>query len=358
MRTPRQQLYDKFYYNFERWIFAAFQNARAFKRVTGKKFSREFYKTYRTVIRPYWKQFGVRSSLLWVKDNYLITGDLDPRYIPYDLYITKILPHFNPLIFTAPLSDKNLSTSLYPQAKHPETVFKYMSGQHCLEDYTPISFQDALARIEPEGRYVVKPSRDSSEGKGVRFFTGGEDAAALLASYRGIDYIVQRAVVQHPDIAALNPTSVNTIRIITLLFHGKATVLSAILRVGSPGSQVDNMGAGGLCFPIHPDGAIETVACAYRDGRVAFIDRTGDPLYEGYRVPSYDRVSAAAAALAEKTPHIKYIAWDFAVDDAGDPVLIEFNISIPGQNQENCGPTFGDLTDQVLAEVFGKKEKP
>ena len=40
------------------------------------------------------------------------------------------------------------------------------------------------------------------------------------------------------------------------------------------------------------------------------------------------------------------------MDKTGDPVLIEFNVHVPGQNQEICGPTFADLTEEVLAEVF------
>ena len=37
-----------------------------------------------------------------------------------------------------------------------------------------------------------------------------------------------------------------------------------------------------------------------------------------------------------------------------EPVFIEYNVC-PGSNQITCGPTFGDLTERVLEEVFVKK---
>ena len=45
----------------------------------------------------------------------------------------------------------------------------------------------------------------------------------------------------------------------------------------------------------------------------------------------------------------------FAVGEDGTPVMIEFNIK-PGQNQiGGKEPSFGDLTDEVLEEVFIRK---
>ena len=53
--------------------------------------------------------------------------------------------------------------------------------------------------------------------------------------------------------------------------------------------------------------------------------------------------------------HFRIIGWDIAVDRAGEPVLVEFNAP-PGQMQGTNGPIFGDLTDAVLEEVFGRRK--
>lgn len=355
MRSARQKLYDDFYYNFERRLVAVFENFRVLRRTAGQRFDPAVKKAFREEIRPYWARFGVRAKLRWVKDNYLVNGSLDPRYIPNDLYITKIVPHFNPLDSVNTLTDKNLTDLLYPDMKQPETVFRHMSGTYCLRDFSPISREEALALLEPGMACVIKPARDSSEGMDVCFFTDPAQGAALADRYAGIDYIVQKAIRQHPGTAALNGSSVNTLRLVTLLFRGEARLLSAILRAGSPGSQVDNIGAGGWQYTIRPDGTLTDTAYASRNGRPVFVkERHGELVFAGRAIPAFDRVRDTALALAARTPHLKLIAWDFAVDENGDVVLIELNASMPGQNQETCGPTFGDLTDRVLAEVFGK----
>lgn len=357
MRSSKQKLYDNFYYGFERWLTARYEDARARRRVRGVKFPRAFYDNYKNVVRPYWAQFGVRSKLHWVKSNYLLNGSLDPRYIPNDLYIEKIVPHLNPLSSVATLTDKNLNSLLFPDAARPATAFKHMSGQYCREDFSPLTRAEAAALLLPEQGYVIKPARDSSEGMDVRFFTTADDIGAMMDRYAGTDYIVQAAVRQHPALAALNPSSVNTLRFVTLLSGGETHLLSAILRVGAPGSRVDNIGAGGYQLTFRPDGTLTEVAYTVANGKPVFLrDRIGDIPFAGREIPGYHEARDMVLALAARTPHLRFIAWDIAIDEQARPVLIEFNASIPGQNQETCGPTFGELTDDVLTEVFGRKE--
>ncbi|MGM9615747.1 MAG: sugar-transfer associated ATP-grasp domain-containing protein [Oscillospiraceae bacterium] len=359
MRSSRQKLYDDFYYGFERWLVVLFEDFRARKRVRKIQFSPEFYTNFKNVVRPYWAQFGVRPKLCRIKDNYLLHHSLDPRYIPGDLYLRKIIPHFNPLDSVNTLTDKNLNSLLYPAAPRPATAFKHMSGQYCLDDFTPVTRAEAIARIAPGQGYVIKPSRDSSEGMDVRFFTAEDDLDELLNRFRGADYIVQEAVRQHPVLASLNDSSVNTLRFVTLLFQGKAHLLSAILRVGAPGSRVDNIGAGGYQLTFRPDGTLTDVAYTIVHGKPVFLrEQIGDIRFAGMAIPGFHEARELVLSLAAQTPHLKLIAWDIAIDEQARPVLIEFNASMPGQNQETCGPTFGDLTDDVLAEVFGKKGAP
>ena len=50
---------------------------------------------------------------------------------------------------------------------------------------------------------------------------------------------------------------------------------------------------------------------------------------------------------------LETVVRDIAIDEMGDPVVIEYNIR-PEQNQMTCGPTFGEMTDEILSEVFAK----
>ena len=363
MRSDRQKFYDNLYYGFERWLIIHYDNFFYRKKLRGKKFDRAFYQAYKNSICPYWAQYGVKPKLMWVKYYYMLTGSLDPRYIPNDLLARDIIPHFNNQVFVIPLADKNLNSIIFPQVKRPETVFKSMSGLYRDEDFSPITEEEVIARLSRDESFFIKPSRNSSGGADILSFQGTSDAdqiRELLRKYTCTDYIVQRAVKQHPDLAALNPSSVNTIRMITLLFRGEPRLLSSILRIGTPGSSVDNIGAGGYQCDIREDGTLGELAYTGReDGGDEFVTESRSGLrFAGIAVPCFDKVRQTALELARRTPYHCYVAWDFAVDEAGDPVLIEYNVHIPGQNQETSGPTFGDITDDVLAEVYGKERKP
>ena len=52
--------------------------------------------------------------------------------------------------------------------------------------------------------------------------------------------------------------------------------------------------------------------------------------------------------------HFRLISWDVAIDENAEPVLIEANLQMGDIDilQPVNGPLFGELTDDVLREVF------
>lgn len=363
MRTKRQQLYDDIYFGLEQDIFCFYRNCAVRRAVRGKKFGKEFYRSFRKEVVPYWKQFGIRPKMCWFKQDWLYRGYLDPRYIPKNIHYRRIIPYFNDNRFTRSLNDKNLNSLLFPTVKRPETIFKYIDGRFCDDHFMPIPEQAVYDRLAQPGNYVAKQTRDSAEGHNIQFLKGPLDrqaVEALLAKYTCGDFIVQRAVVQHPDLARLNASSLNTLRVETMLWHGKPYLLSAILRIGHPGSLVDNIAQGGYQAIVLPDGHLDKLAFTERDhGReFSFVEQTveGVRFADNPPIPSWERVRDTALSLAQTLPHLRLIGWDFAVDEQGDPVLIEFNTRF-NPTQENCGPTFGDMTDEVLSEIFDRRKQ-
>lgn len=358
MRSPRQQLYDRFYYGFESALNRLGRDVKTRLRMCRVKTDGEFRAAYREVIRPYWAGYGVRPGRHWVKLSYTVTHTLDPRNIPRNLWFGRIIPHFNSPVYERQLQDKNLHHLMFPGVKRPETVYKCLGGDYAEDDLRPIDRETAVARCLGPGAYIVKPTTSTFEGKGIRVFRdadGQEDIRALLASYDGTDHIVQRFVSQHPALAAFNASTLNTIRIVTLVLHGEVHVLSSILRVGAPGNFVDNVSQGGYQCTIGPDGRLEKLAYTHRDGVSSYVETTASGArFEGFAIPAWGRLRDTACELALRLPYMKLIGWDLAVDDAGDVVFIEFN-ALPEQNEATCGPSFGEITDEVLEEVFGRK---
>ncbi len=79
-------------------------------------------------------------------------------------------------------------------------------------------------------------------------------------------------------------------------------------------------------------------------------------MFDGFKVPSYDKAVSLVKKVHPLIPHFRLVSWDIAIDNEGEPVLIEANMRKGGinLNQFNNGPLFGDLTERVLDEVFEK----
>ena len=313
-------------------------------------------KEYRETVVPYWKQFGLKPDILWYKLYSAESKIVDPRYIPDDMWFEKILPYFSNTQFRRAGEDKCMHGIWFPDVRRPYTVAANVAGVYYDDQYRIITEEEAAKRCVEFGRFLIKPSIDSGEARLIRFYDKEEGLTVEkmrkeFASF-GANFLAQEAVVQHPDLARLNQSSLNTIRIVSFLFQGQVHILSSILRIGGSGSRVDNIGAGGYSCAIDPAGKLVKRAV---NRKSEWVESTQDGIrFENYQVPSYDRAVETVKKLHKRLAHFKIIGWDIAVGEDGEPILIEFN-SNPGQNQYSCGPTFGDLTDQVLEDVFVKK---
>lgn len=92
---------------------------------------------------------------------------------------------------------------------------------------------------------IVKPTSQSS-GKGIHHYQG-----ETVEELRKLDTLLEKSIVQIKEMSEPNPSSVNSIRIYTMLDRNKAShILSACVRVGGYGSTTDNFHSGGVAYPI------------------------------------------------------------------------------------------------------------
>lgn len=154
----------------------------------------------------------------------------------------------------------------------------------------------------------------------------------------------------------MNPTSLNTIRVISLFFKGKIHILSSVLRIGTSGSRVDNASAGGIVVGIDNKGCLKEYAYGSKKRVVYKNHPDSGIIFKGYEVPKFEDIIKIIERESINYPHFRLISWDFAINENGDVIFIEFNLK-NGQldiHQLTNGPLFGDLTDEVLEEVFRK----
>ena len=112
-------------------------------------------------------------------------------------------------------------------------------------------------------------------GNGIELWSADRTPLAELYE-RAARYsaVLDEPVVQHPDLARLNPDTLNTVKIYTMMLKDECRFIAAELRMGRRGSLVDNIERGGLgaavdigtgtvmgeaydlqmdTYPVHPD---------------------------------------------------------------------------------------------------------
>ena len=200
---------------------------------------------------------------------------------------------------------------------------------------------------------AVKISRASSGGKGVRFLGKGstrDDISEALDVDR--DVAVQLVMQQHPEMAKMNASSVNTIRIICIMLDGESIPLSAVVRIGNSGSRVDNFGSGSVGCGVKPDGRLND--CGYtQKGERYDVHPNGFVFSEGF-VPNFDKALEAVKRCHMHVPMFGVASWDIAIDADGEPVLIEYNVGGAGIDihQYNNGPLYGKYRERIIADAF------
>lgn len=190
--------------------------------------------------------------------------------------------------------------------------------------------------------FVCKPSFYSSHGEGVfvceELVFEDDDCIMVLRNKKlslrkflesANPCLFEALVVQTKQFYAFNPTSVNTVRMVTALYPDNTVkTVAAFLKIGRMGSDVDNAGSGG-----NVDAAIDI-----KDGKILnpiqfnswmdIIDIQAHPdtnaQIDGIIIDNWSKIVRSVESYSRRIPFIKMIGWDVAVTDNG-PVIIEIN---------------------------------
>ncbi len=177
------------------------------------------------------------------------------------------------------------------------------------------------------GKLVLK-KHNGQCGIGVELFPvdgmGVEDVLGRLKE-TGND-LVEECITQHPDLMALSPSGLNTIRIFTQLnSQDEVEILGCRLRI-SVDSVVDNFAAGNIAAPVDEESGVISGEGVYSDITKANVEIhpiTGVRI-PGFRIPFWKETLEMVKKAALFYPQCRSVGWDVAVTSDG-PGLIEAN---------------------------------
>ena len=200
---------------------------------------------------------------------------------------------------------------------------------------------DALLAKKRIERFVMKPS-EGAEGRG---FVAAERKAdgfirplnaekpmpvdifvnQLLNNPAG--YLLQEYFTQHPELSELNPTSVNTIRMMVYRPTNQWPVcFGAFLRMGRQNSLVDNVSNGGILGKIDIETGEVGEGCFFRPAPDTFDHHpdTGASI-TGKKLPFWNEAKELSSRALVSFPNIRFVGLDIAIGPDG-PVIIELNV--------------------------------
>jgi len=309
-----------------------------------------------------WQVFDKRLTGEWLAAYSRVNGEYHPGYVPESIYYSFIEPVLNDYEHCKSYSDKNFYDLIYSEEIFPNTLIRSIKQSLYDRLYNPIvSFCNHLDDLKFEyDELILKPSIDSGGGVDVMLFQLWEGEYVnsdekivlnedfLKTRYKS-NFVIQEKLKSHPDLAKFNPSSLNTVRVLTYrsVVTNEIIVLNSVLRVGAEGAVVDNSRAGGVAIGVDSKGRLNNYATDKKGNKK--LQLNGHQLSRDYFIPKYGEIMQHSKVIAHKNIHHRLLGLDMVVDEKGDIKCVEVNNKGNEINffQFNNGPLFRDYTAEI-----------
>lgn len=215
----------------------------------------------------------------------------------------------------------------YRHLFHHKVEFNRTFAEHLhrewlvVEDGNADAVKDFLTR---QGTVVAKEPIGQA-GSGVHRYRAA-DVEDWDAFHRGLlerdEILLEEVIVQHEDLAAVCPGTVNTTRV-TAFFDGQRTHILAIAQKFGRGEVSDQMSFGGFYTMLDDEGRSRGPGYDSH-GHVHETHPDTGFVIGDFVLPTIDEVTAFVDRVARVVPQVQYVGWDIVVTPDG-PVLVEGN---------------------------------
>lgn len=205
------------------------------------------------------------------------------------------------------------------------------------------NFEEFVNFLNKNKNIIAKPGIGSF-GKGIGIFNSKDilegDTKKYFEDFKKQDVLVEAVLVQHPDLAKFNDTSVNTLRITTFIDgNGKPHVMNAVIRIGRKGNVTDNFHNHGIAAKVDLETGVVSSVAIDKNFKQYINHPDSNVQIIGYKFDKWDKIMENSLNLAMVVPDVRYVGWDIAVDKNGYPVCIEGNFG--------ADPDASQTTDQI-----------
>lgn len=278
-----------------------------------------------------------------------------PKYVPDYYFYVDIKTYLNNQTFADSFDNKSYYPLYLPKVNMPKNVLSRIDGGQLLdEEFRPITSEEFYNGLDDKKKYIFKPSVLLSGGKGIFTFTKDSFVKVEKSLKEVKNFVIQEFISQCEELKVFKNKSVNTIRVYSLYINGQIEILGSCLRIGLEDAEVDNFCFGGVYIPINSDGTLTKCGFTHNNRK---IEELNGIKFDGFKIPSYDKVLEIIKIEGLKLPKVRFIGWDFAINENKEPTFIEFNLTQSDPDLLNVithGEIFKEHTEEILNAVFKK----
>lgn len=209
-------------------------------------------------------------------------------------------------------------------------------------DISKSTFEDFKVFAKQTARFLVKPAV-GSHGIGVRVIYKVEidELEKLFAKLKSEQALVEELIEQHLELAEFNPSSVNTLRVVTLLGPGDSVnIMTANLRLGNGEDRfADNFHHNGIAALIDVKSGEVISKGVDKNLNYYSIHPLSGKEITGFIVPEWEEVISLVSKAALVASTVGYVGWDLAIGKDGQVMLVEGNAA--------ADPDISQMPDQV-----------
>ncbi len=248
----------------------------------------------------------------YLKGDYInLTKEQKKTYVTTKSYY-KLLKYLNNSNYLACMADKIIFNKIFNDYLGREWI-----------DLRVTSLDEFKKFIKDKKTIFAKPPKEFG-GHGIKKIEL-KDIKDIKKLYEELKNdkldLIEEEIIQHKEVAKLNPYAVNSFRIVTLVKDGKAHILANALRIniddaiaiGCSDAYMRLDESGKICSRV-----VDDVANVYEYHPMAKIK------FDTVKVPFVKESFEMALKAALEVPEVRYVGWDIAITPKG-PVIMEGN---------------------------------
>lgn len=173
--------------------------------------------------------------------------------------------------------------------------------------------------------YIFCKPTDSSCGRGASKIAvpqSLEDKQALFTQLMAREkMIVEDCIVQHEEMSRLNPSCVNTVRMISVLENDVCHKVFACMKVGNQGIVDNLISGGGMIVGVDVEtGKVITDGLDLQERVFENHPVTGVKI-KGFQIPNWNAVLDVVDKAMRVLPGVNYVGWDVVVTQEGAAII-------------------------------------